>query len=315
MAEARIHSCWPDDPPGNAIVAKVALDPGGKNWSAIKIVQRFINDSSTGPQIATDALHNTTYVYWSRAYGGHVTRGHAVQWQYGSFWGAKTTDNGLTWVDFNVSAANTWEINSAGGGGAFQLPDGRLVMACNDAGKLAVCTSRDGVVYERGAHVLLLAGQGECQLIWDGRGPESVAMFIRVGKPGEPLVNHALALSTDLGATWGNTTFLPALRGSTNEASLARDPTAPVGSGKILLSSNLGTDASLNGRRNLTVWSLQLPPLGSGPAPVLEPKIEGTIWSPPASYSSFTADGRWNLFEGGTRFRYQSLMLVSMDRF
>ena len=377
---------------------RYALDAEGKNWSKIKLIARFLNDSSTGPQIATDYTKNITYVYWSRGFntvadsngnridhgtedvahsvellqkdskmaqserhkqqqqtqqqqqqqqqmqqqmqqpvgggGGVGTKTRPVIWKYVSFWGAKSTDNGNSWSNFNVSAANPlFRIQSPGGGGAFQLPDGRLVMACNDAGKPTVCHTSDGMTFERGSPIPLPPGLGEYQLIWDGRGPESVALFLRIGAAGNGLVNHALALSPDLGKTWtplshGSFAFLPELQGCTNQGSIARDPLAAVGSGKVLLSAPMGTDASLNGRRNLTVWSLQLPPLGGGSiripggmardgvaaqsaVPTLAPKVVANLWRLAASYSSFTADGEFNLFEGGLKFRYQSLMLAN----
>ena len=48
---------------------------------------------------------------------------------------------------------------------------------------------------------------------------------------------------------------------------------------------------------------------------VLTPVVLSTVWRPPASYSSFTADGAFNLFEGGLQFRYQSLMLANESQY
>ena len=168
-------------------------------------------------------------------------------------------------------------------------------------------------------------GFGEESLVADGRSNASLALFIRsgskgggqVGRRGSPLVNHAVASSTDAGETWGLARLVPSVVGVTCQGSIAAAGGARVANGQVLLSAPYSRDLSgygQNGRENMAVWTYRLNESNTGPAgPDPEPRLVARLFPCKAAYSSFSEDGRLNLFEGGPTMRYQTIMLARLN--
>ena len=151
-------------------------------------------------------------------------------------------------------------------------------------------------------------GLGEASLIADGRTPNSLVMFVRVGSRSN-LENHAIASSADGGETWGAAQLLPGIIGPTCQGSIGSGGAA----GRLLLSAPFSRDAGLGGRENMAVWALTLnttaEPTTGG---VLQAQMVARLYPCKAAYSGFiqTGPGRLNLFEGGATTRYASIMLA-----
>lgn len=145
-----------------------------------------------------------------------------------------------------------------------------------------------------------MGGLNEASLRDDGRGVNTVTMFIRVGG------GHAVAMSENGGETFAEARLLPALVGPTCQGSIGRVKGSPPG--EVLLSAPFSHDMSLNGRENMAVWKVNV--TDSGP---LNPQLVARVFPCKAAYSSFGAGGNLNFFEGGETYRSASIMLAQLD--
>ena len=234
----------------------------------VRIVQRVSRDGGLtfGPivQVLHEAGHtigNPSPIFDSRS--GEIVMLYARD--DNELFVTSSRDGGATWAaPTNVTAAlkpnpdpEAWVATGPPGG--VQLPSGRLVTAAyyNRADQqtraYAVFSDDGGRTWERGADVepdstpgRQVWGGGESQVVPFGGG-EGLAMLIRartlakgVGDVGH---NHALAFSTDGGATFSNSTRM-AIETVYCEGSLAA-----AGNGDLLVSSpstNNGVRADLS---------------------------------------------------------------------
>ena len=65
-------------------------------------------------------------------------------------------------------------------------------------------------------------------------------------------------------------------------------------------------DGSLGGRENLGLWAMSSKPTSM-------PVLVGRLWGCKGGYSAFSQDGRFNLFEAGETFRYETISLVYLN--
>ena len=217
-----------------------------------------------------------------------------------------------------MSTVPSW-YGITGGGKGIQLPSGRLVFA---AGDKATYSDDGGESWQVSKGNITLGpgvgGFGEETVVADGRTPNSLAMFIRSGSKQSALINHAVASSLDGGETWGPARLVPSVIGVTCQGSVAAAGGAKVANGQLLLSAPFSYDLSgygQNGRENMAVWTYRMNETNTGPSgPDPEPEIVARLWPCKAAYSSFSEDGRLNLFEGGPTMRYQQIMLATLNQ-
>ena len=136
-------------------------------------------------------------------------------------------------------------------------------------------------------------------------------MFIRVIRPSpsQPNVNHAIAMSSDTGASWEAAEAVDSISGPNCQGSIMHlDATTASSSSSSSPNFNMFTTvaSSPHGRANMTVYT----PITSKPGawqPVL------SLWGGPAAYSSAVQlqDGVLGvLYERGNYHPYESLYLV-----
>ena len=148
----------------------------------------------------------------------------------------------------------------------------------------------------------MLGGLGETSIAVDGRSARSLSLFFRA--PSSALVNHAISTSDDGGETWTPPQPLPALVGPTCQGSVGGPPTRQ---GTVLMSAPNSHDRGLGGRENLGIWALD------SSKPASTPVLVGRLWGCKGGYSAFSQDGRFNLFEAGETFRYETIMLAHLN--
>lgn len=227
-------------------------------------------------------------------------------------------DSGKSWSSAeNMSSVPGWQPVSGGGKG-IQLPSGRLLWAC---GGTACYSDDSGDTWHKGRQAPLGPGvgsvTGEESIVADGRTNNSLALFIRSGSKPSALINHAVASSLDGGETWSSARLLPSVIGVTCQGSIAAAGGPAIANGQLLLSAPFSRDLSgygQNGRENMAVWTYRLNETNTGATgPDPEPQLVARLWPCKAAYSSFSEDGRLNLFEGGPSMRYQSVMLAKLN--
>jgi sialidase-1 len=157
-------------------------------------------------------------------------------------------DDGATWSrPENISASVKrpgWTWYATGPGVGIQLRDGRLVIPCDhrttasgkDSFSHVVVSDDHGKTWRIGG--VAAAKTNECQVAERADGSLVLNMRSQHGKN-----RRAVAVSTDRGATWGETTFDDALLDPTCQGSLIR------ADGDVFLFSN----AASTKRENLTV--------------------------------------------------------------
>ena len=215
FAEGRYANCHPDVRPENRIVMRKSTDKGaGKTWGPIRVIAgKTQAERGTGmnyPSPIVDAKTGNIILFF---YGGCAgcPRGHTCV--PCPMWRIDSADSGKTWsARANMTAQQGFAQNLAGGGGGTQLASGRLVYACGAAAPAAQsnaskacglrtgCFSDDGgKIWKRGASIpcgFNVHGLGEASLIADGRTPDSLVMFVRVGSRSNLQVSRGLQLQS-----------------------------------------------------------------------------------------------------------------------
>eukprot|EP00039_Didymoeca_costata_P011270 m.157470 g.157470 ORF g.157470 m.157470 type:complete len:530 (+) comp15118_c0_seq7:815-2404(+) len=306
VAEGRCTSCWPDVRKENRVVVRTSYDTEGKLWSPIRVIDQNGSDYQNYPTPIVDRKTGMVHLFY--------VAGNCM-------WGTNSSDGGLTWAlpAQNMTARLGWATSMAGGGGGVQLQDGRLVFPCSspqpNPGRTACYSDDHGVTWHHGSVIPngpKVTGLGEASIIQDRRTPNSMAMFIRVGSTLSSLTTHALAISNDGGETFGPALLLPDLIGPTCQGSIGQDPTGPPGS--VLLSAPFSRDGSLNGRENLSIWSVQIAMDRTvNDTTPFETELVGGLWKCKGAYSGFIEAGDLNLFEGGVDMRYERIMLAHIN--
>jgi hypothetical protein len=219
FAEGRYASCWPDVRPENRVVMRRSNDGGiGQKWGPIQVLWGTTPEQRGAglnyPMPLVDKKTGTVSVFFFQA-GCRVPvkRGQKCLEPW-PIWRVQSTDSGKTFgKPFNMSTVPGW-AGISGGGKGIQLESGRLVVAC---GNSSCYSDTHGASWKKGAGAPLgpgVGGFGEESVVADGRTPDSLALFIRSGSNGKgggkksPLINHAVASSTDGGETLV-TIFLP----------------------------------------------------------------------------------------------------------
>lgn len=285
-----MHSCA-DGAIGSTLMMRASADDGA-SWGPIRVLHNF---SGTSGYVAPTVDHRAKAVLLLFNVGFSQT------------WLRRSADDGATWSD----AAN---LTDAVGGalalgppGGVQLASGRLVLAAHAGGNFALTSEDGGTTWQRGGVVNFgasgLTSGGESQLVdTPARGPLALAMTVRVGSSSADR-NHALVTSADGGATWGTPSLLPMMTGPTCQGSIAR-----AADGTLLLSAPYNLHWRYpSDRRNLTVWAVSLGASAPGGVALVD---SWQVWAGPAAYSSMTREGDFIMFEGGTDYRYQSVMVA-----
>jgi sialidase-1 len=286
FAEGRRGSCA--DAGDVRIVSRRSAD-GGRSWGRVTQVVSEAGHTIGNPSPVADAKTGQLWLLYSRDNAQVLLTGSA--------------DGGATWgaTPVNLTAAlkppnpdpKSWVATGPTGG--VQLPSGRLVTAAyynrypdGSTRSYAVFSDDGGATWQRGADVGINSTPGaavymggESQVVPFGGG-EGLAMFIRArttmataarggGSVGDVAHNHALAFSTDGGATWANSTRMSGI-----ETVYCQGSIAATDGGDLLVSS----PSTGNGvRANLLVWAARKA------APANFSQLE-QLYSGSAAYSS-----------------------------
>jgi len=288
----------------------------GARWSPIYIIARSQNGRGTNyPTPIVDEEMGIVHLFYSDFGVGEFRM--------------STHDGGHAWTP-------PIKLDGALAKGAFmngvQLNGGRLVVPCTRDDVRTTCYSDDhGVTwlagsildFEMDANIRSLTtdatawsraldsdddltthnlgGCGETSIAADGRGVRTLTLFCRRGT--SALVNHALAISNDGGETWSLAQPLSGVVGPTCQGSIGPART----NGIVLVSAPFSHDGSLNGRENLALWAVNVTQ-----HPFVA-KLRGRLWGCKGAYTAFSQDGTRVLFEAGTSFRYESIMLAHLE--
>ena len=303
FAEGRRGSC--SDQGDVKIVSRRSTD-NGISWSPIEQVRSENGHTIGNPAPITDLNTGTLWLLYAR--------------DDNEVFVASSDTDGASWSpSTNLTATlkpnpdpKSWVATGPPGG--VQLPSGRLVTAAYfnrpDGGTRAYAVYSDdhGRTWQHGAAVGInttpgtsVYGGGESQVVPFGGG-EGLAMLIRARTTFSEDVshNHALAFSTDGGATFSNSSRMSGIKTVYCEGSMAA-----ADNGDLLMSS---PDSSNGVRINITLWA----------APKETPtdfKYLFTLYSGSSAYSSMLSlqnGGDYiNLFERDgsqrislARFRY-----------
>eukprot|EP00039_Didymoeca_costata_P018385 m.333222 g.333222 ORF g.333222 m.333222 type:complete len:349 (+) comp17101_c0_seq1:2548-3594(+) len=284
------HSCA-DGSVGYQVLARLSHN-NGSSWTDVRgVVGDYkTNGGYTAPIV--DKQRGVVFLMYNH--------------RLSEIWIINSTDNGATWgVAVNLTAV--LGPLAVGPPGGVQLSNGRLVQAVHGAqGTMVLYSDDGGLSWKKGAPVVFdpkVSNGGESQVVINSqRGAEALAMIIRVGTP-NVLVNHALAESEDGGMTWSNATAVQGATGPTCEGSIAA-----LNNGSLLLTAPHWPHwHSPADRREMTVWVLNRNI--SGQYNVVSTNI---VWPGPAAYSSLLEDGSCMLFEGGTSYRYASILFTPL---
>lgn len=307
--------------PNNSLLAFFA---GGKNCAdahaGFGVLLRMSHDNGT-------SWSPTRYVFGSETLqGGYLapvvdTQRNTIlllhNINFVEMWITKSNDNGQTWSPGINLTAIGMPILSVGPPGGVQLSNGRLVLAVHgQAGTAALFSDNGGQNWTLGKSVKfpadasgpLIVNGGESQLVDDGRGSLGLSMIIRVSTR-NVLINHAIAQSDDGGATWGMARAVTQLTGPSCQGSISR-----LADGRLLMSApHYPRWRYPADRKNMTVMLFK-PESGinttNGTNGTLELEGEQQVWSGPAAYSGLSPDGEFVMFEGGTSYRYGSVMIA-----
>eukprot|EP01043_Picozoa_sp_COSAG02_P050074 COSAG02_NODE_5103_length_4628_cov_3.366085_1_plen_470_part_00 len=218
FAEGRYRSCWPDVSPETRVVMRRSIDGGiGQKWAPIQVLwgttaeQRGAGLNYPMPLVDYKTGEVSVFFYEAGCKVPPAKRGQKCVEPWPT-WRVSSTDSGKTFSKpFNMSTVPGWS-GITGGGKGIQLDNGRLVVAC---GNSSCYSDTHGKSWRRGAAAPLgpgVGGFGEEAVVADGRTPTSLALFIRSGSNGanggkkSPLINHAVASSTDAGETYAHHT-------------------------------------------------------------------------------------------------------------
>ena len=294
-----MHSCE-DGSKGMALLMRSSAD-NGASWSSVRTLYNYSEYDVSGYVAPTVDVQRKAVLLLFNV-------------NFTQTWLRRSTDDGSTWSP----PANL--TDGVGGGlalgppGGVQLASGRLVLAAHAATNFALRSDDGGASWARGGAVDWnasgMASGGEAQLVDDpARGPDALAMFVRVGVAGDGDRSHALVFSDDAGESWGAPVETTMVTGPSCEGSIGRLP-----NGTLLLSApNNGHWRYPQDRRDLTVWGVDVARNASNASAPPSLSLVGStrIWGGPAAYSSLTRAGDFVMFEGGDAYRYQSVMVAS----
>ena len=316
FAEGRRGSCA--DAGDVRIVSRRSAD-GGRSWGPVTQVASEAGHTIGNPSPVADAKTGKLWLLYSRDNAQVLLTGSA---DGGATWAAMPVNLTAALKPPNPDP-KSWVATGPTGG--VQLPSGRLVTAAyynrypdGSTRSYAVFSDDGGATWQRGADVGINTTPGaavymggESQVVPFGGG-EGLAMFIRArttmdtakagwargggggggggGSVGDVAHNHALAFSTDGGATWANSTRMSGIETVYCQGSIA------VTDGGDLLVSSPSTGNGV--RANLLVWAARKA------APANFTQLE-QLYSGSAAYSSMLslqqpggAGGEYvNLFE------------------
>jgi len=227
---------------------------GGKTWGPLRVVADAGADFVGNPCPVLDRTTGRVWLPLARKPG----RNTAAQSKTGGGAGPMevlmlhSDDDGATWSPpENVTKAvkpDGWTWYVVGPGCGIQLADGRLVLPCDhrkagstDSFSHVIVSDDHGKTWRVGGSAA--AKTNECQVAERADGALVLNMRSHHGKN-----RRAVAVSTDRGATWGETTFDDALIDPTCQGSLIRVD-VKTGGGPLFLFSNPASTK----RENLTV--------------------------------------------------------------
>lgn len=283
FAEGRRGSCGDH---GDVRILRRISNDDGLTWSPLVQVKSEEGHTIGNPAPIADLVTGTLHLLYSR--------------DNRQIFVTRSADGGVTWgTSSNITGVFTdvpVPFVGTGPPGGIQLPNGRLIAALyyNCPGNESSCPSKStrsfslfsddhGSSWQRGANVqpgpTVYMG-GESQVAPYGSAG-NLAMLMRVRGDFPPLQglaaravdhNHALAISSDAGATWSNATLLR-LQSTYCQGSLISSA-----DGSLLMSA---PSTRNGGRANLTVW--ELTPYNSG---VVDVHYQSTVYSGSSAYSS-----------------------------
>lgn len=275
FAEGRVNGCRPDVAADRPLVVRSSSDDGA-TWGDVRVAVPANKSYGTNYPAATVLPNGEILLTFFKSSGPP-----------GGSWSTRSIDDGITWSE---------PVQMTGGCAAFPavVLSNRLVAPCSS---FASISEDGGRTWRRSQGNITMGpnitGLGESVLVADGRGANGtgLSMFIRSGS-NNGLQTHSLAQSEDGGETWGQARLLPIV-GVTCQGAVGHDPTAKPGS--LLLSAPSWPAGGLNGRRNMSLWTLD------STDPNTSPISRMTMgWGLGAGYSDFDTTG------GKIRLIYES---------